>query len=66
MEDQQVKDYIARLILKTQEVLAIMKDGKTIVAYEKLGGVLKNLSFVYSELHKPGVSAQEPVVNADK
>lgn len=40
-EKQEISQVLERLYAKTFEVAAMMKDGKFIVAYEKLGGVLK-------------------------
>jgi hypothetical protein len=33
-----------KLLIKTTEIAALLKDGKVIVAYEKLGGVIKNIT----------------------
>lgn len=40
-EKSQLLEILERIEIKTIEVLAMMKDGKFIVAYEKLGGVTK-------------------------
>lgn len=41
LEKQEISEMMNRIYVKTYEVSAMMKDGKFIVAYEKLGGVLK-------------------------
>lgn len=40
-EKIEIGQVLERLYAKTFEVTAMMKDGKFIVAYEKLGGVMK-------------------------
>lgn len=40
-EKTEISQVLERTYAKTFEVSAMMKDGKFIVAYEKLGGVLK-------------------------
>ena len=42
-EKQELTQVLDRLYAKTFEVAAMMKDGKFIVAYEKLGGIMKVL-----------------------
>lgn len=40
-EKTQLLEVLERIEIKTIETLALMKEGKFIVAYEKLGGVTK-------------------------
>ena len=51
-EKKQVVEYIQKLILKTQEVSTMLHDGKVIVAYQKLGGVIKNLGYLGTMIQK--------------
>lgn len=40
-EKEEFKQMFERLYAKTIEVHALLKDGKVVVAYEKLGGIIK-------------------------
>jgi hypothetical protein len=48
--NEEMLQIIDKLRNKTIEVVSLMKDGKIIVAYEKLGGILKNLNTCHTEL----------------
>lgn len=52
MNDEALLAAVKRMYFKTSEVLSLMKDGKFIVAHEKLGGVLKNINALGAELQK--------------
>lgn len=41
---------IRRVLIKISEILALMKDGKVIIAYEKLSGVQKILNQIGYDL----------------
>lgn len=42
--DEEVVAHLERMFFKMQEITSMMKNGEFIVAYEKLGGVIKNIS----------------------
>jgi hypothetical protein len=42
-EDQYLLAQIEKMVFKIQEIQSMMKNGEFIVAYEKQGGVLKNM-----------------------
>lgn len=46
----ELKEVMLRLINKSLEVQALMKDGKIIVAYEKFGGITKVLNQIVSRI----------------
>lgn len=52
LKKQELVDMVGKMLLKTQEILAMMKQGQFITAYEKLGGVQKNLSYLGSIMQK--------------
>lgn len=65
MEDEERQEYLAiveKMLFKTQEVAAMMKQGQFIVAYEKLGGVIKNLGFLGGRLQHQQQFANKEVV----
>lgn len=53
MQDEDLKSLIEevnRILLKAIESTAILRDGKSVIAHEKMGGVCKNLSALYGKL----------------
>lgn len=50
VEKTELGQVLERLYAKSYEVSAMMKDGKFIVAYEKLGGVLKVIQQIASKV----------------
>ena len=51
-ERQDVIEVIEKLLYKTLEISSMMKRGEFIVAHEKLGGVIKNLSAIGGKLQQ--------------
>jgi hypothetical protein len=52
VSDAELLSAIKKMYLKTNQILAMMKNGEFIIAYEKLGGVLKNMSALGAVLEK--------------
>lgn len=52
MNDAETIAYVERMYLKTNEILSMMKKGEFITAYEKLGGVQKNLGALGGDLQR--------------
>jgi hypothetical protein len=50
MSNDEISHHLERLFYKTQEIYAIMKKGEFIPAHEKLGGVIKNINTLRSEM----------------
>lgn len=55
-EKQEITGVLTRLHEKSIEVSAMMKDGKFIIAYEKLGGIIKVLNAFGSKMLTTEVS----------
>jgi hypothetical protein len=58
MTDEQMEVLVQRLLCKMTEINSMMKNGEFIVAYEKLGGVHKNLSQLGTALQSRKISIQ--------
>lgn len=52
VKDKETAQFVQKIILKTHEVLSFLKDGKIITAYEKLGGILKNLNDLHTLINQ--------------
>lgn len=52
MTDEQMETLVQRMLCKMTEITSMMKNGEFIVAYEKLGGLQKNLTQVGSCLQQ--------------
>lgn len=55
-EKQEISAFLERIYAKTVEVHAMIKDGKIVVAYEKLGGVLKVIQQLGSKVESVQIS----------
>lgn len=51
-ERTEVIAWIEKMLFKSHEVASLMKDGKFIIAHEKLGGIIKNLSALGGKLQQ--------------
>lgn len=60
-EKTEISQVLQRLYEKTFEVTAMMKDGKFIVAYEKLGGVLKVINQLANKVASTETSSESSV-----
>lgn len=60
MTNDEILSKVRGLFIKVNEVLALMKQGHFIVAYEKLGGVLKVLGALGASLETENAKS-EPV-----
>ena len=52
MNDEQLEQVVQKILCKLTEISSMMKNGEFIVAYEKLGGVQKNITQVGSVLQQ--------------
>ena len=58
--DEQIEALVTKMLCKMTEINSMMRNGQYIVAYEKLGGIQKNLTQLGSALQKRRL----PVINS--
>lgn len=67
MTDAQMEAHVQKMVCKMTEIISMMKNGEFIVAYEKIGGVQKNLTqlgYAFQQRKLPQQSTIEDVVTA--
>lgn len=62
---EEIVQLLTKILIKAHEVSALLKDGKTIIAYEKLGGVIKNLSALGSKIQSCSTQSMGPSVDTE-
>jgi len=65
-KNEEISETLRKIQIRAIEVSTLLKDGKVIVAYEKLGGIIKVVEAIRGKLPSACATAMIGEIKADK